>query len=170
MVKVMQSTHLKSYVNLRHNANLTQVHNECRKNKTQFSWKDNKTLPSPQHKAMVRKKSQGKVIRENRQASPVTKSNPDGSCFKNTTLFPLNLPVRMISTVPGVMLDLQIVQNWQTKLYEYTPHRIHWTEPNVYCLEHDQHYYTSSSPNHRKPEHSYQGVRKVLSFKALIWM
>jgi hypothetical protein len=38
---------------------------------------------------------------------PVTRSNPDGSCFKNTTLLPLNLPARRISTVPGVMLALK---------------------------------------------------------------
>jgi hypothetical protein len=38
---------------------------------------------------------------------PVTRSNPDGSCFKNTTRLPLNLPARRISTVPGVMLALK---------------------------------------------------------------
>lgn len=35
------------------------------------------------------------------------RSNPDESCFKKTTLFPLNLPVNIINTVPGVILALQ---------------------------------------------------------------
>jgi hypothetical protein len=44
---------------------------------------------------------------DKRQNLPVTRSNPDGSCFRNTTLFPLNLPARRIRTVPGVMLALK---------------------------------------------------------------
>lgn len=43
--------------------------------------------------------------------SPVIRSNPEVSCFKKTTLFPLNLPVKMINTVPGVMLALQTNYN-----------------------------------------------------------
>lgn len=35
---------------------------------------------------------------------PVTRSNSEGSYFKNTTLFPLNLSARRISIVPVVML------------------------------------------------------------------
>lgn len=34
---------------------------------------------------------------------PVTSNNPLFSCFKNTTLLPLNLPPSRINTVPGVM-------------------------------------------------------------------
>lgn len=86
------------------NANLTQLHKECRKRKA------NPHEQIPQHGVIVEKKNhKRKAIGENSQDTPVTKSNPDGSCFKNTTLFPLNLPVRMIRTVPGVILDLQIV-------------------------------------------------------------
>lgn len=47
-------------------------------------------------------------ISKQKHHSPVTKSNPDDSCFRKTTLFPLNLPASMISTVPGVILALQI--------------------------------------------------------------
>lgn len=34
---------------------------------------------------------------------PVTARRPDLSCFKNTTLFPRNLPASKMSTVPGVI-------------------------------------------------------------------
>ena len=39
---------------------------------------------------------------------PETRSNPEDNCFKNTTLFPLNLPANNIRTVPGVMLALSL--------------------------------------------------------------
>jgi len=48
------------------------------------------------------------VYLTNQNKTPLTKSNPDGSCFRKTTLFPLNLPASMISTVPGVILALEI--------------------------------------------------------------
>jgi len=38
---------------------------------------------------------------------PVTKRSPDLSCFKKTTLFPLNLPTKRIKTVPGVIFLLR---------------------------------------------------------------
>jgi hypothetical protein len=42
---------------------------------------------------------------------PVTRSNPDESCLRKTTLFPMNLPANNINTVPGVILDLIHYQN-----------------------------------------------------------
>lgn len=44
--------------------------------------------------------------KEKEQNIPVTSNNPEVSCFKKTTLFPLNRPAKMMSTVPGVMLAL----------------------------------------------------------------
>jgi antitoxin (DNA-binding transcriptional repressor) of toxin-antitoxin stability system len=38
---------------------------------------------------------------------PVTRSRPDLSCLRNTTLFPMKRPASRISTVPGVIDDLQ---------------------------------------------------------------
>lgn len=38
---------------------------------------------------------------------PLTRSSPDVSCFRKTTLFPINLPANRINTVPGVILALQ---------------------------------------------------------------
>ena len=40
---------------------------------------------------------------------PVTNNNPLSSCFKKTTLFPLNLPANKIKTVPGVIEGRSLV-------------------------------------------------------------
>ena len=40
---------------------------------------------------------------------PVTNNNPLASCFKKTTLFPLNLPANKIKTVPGVIEERSLV-------------------------------------------------------------
>lgn len=45
--------------------------------------------------------------KKKKKALPVTRRSPDESCFKKTTLLPLNLPARMIKTVPGVILALK---------------------------------------------------------------
>jgi hypothetical protein len=47
---------------------------------------------------------------------PVTRSKPEGSCLRNTTLFPINLPARRINTVPGVMVDLFPIQTEQANI------------------------------------------------------
>lgn len=42
-------------------------------------------------------------------SSPVTRSVPDGSCFRNTTRLPRKRPERRIRIVPGVMLLRSLV-------------------------------------------------------------
>lgn len=43
---------------------------------------------------------------------PVMSSNPEGNCFKNTTLLPLNWDAKRIKTVPGVMDFLNRAGLW----------------------------------------------------------
>lgn len=50
------------------------------------------------------------VRKQNPILSPVTRSNPDGSCLRKTTRFPMNRPASMIRTVPGVMLALKHIK------------------------------------------------------------
>ncbi len=40
---------------------------------------------------------------------PVTNKSPDFSCLRKTTLLPLNLPDKIISTVPAVIVALSLV-------------------------------------------------------------
>lgn len=51
------------------------------------------------------------VRKQNPILSPVTRSNPDGSCLRKTTRFPMNRPASMIRTVPGVMLALKQIKS-----------------------------------------------------------
>lgn len=43
---------------------------------------------------------------------PVTNNNPESSCFKNTTLFPLNLPDNKMRIYPGLIFFLRVVFLW----------------------------------------------------------
>jgi hypothetical protein len=44
-----------------------------------------------------------KLTKKNQLNPPETSRRPEVNFFRNTTLFPLNLPARRINTVPGVM-------------------------------------------------------------------